>query len=75
VTWNGDDCYRKAVEDEHGDHRRQHEKGDGRVAHGERGVRPRTPGYVCTDEPGPSGIPIRYQATKNRIQAIVRMTT
>jgi len=32
-------------------------------------------GYVCTDEPGPSGIPIRYQATKNSIQAIVRMTT
>ena len=28
--------------------------------------------YVCTGEPGPSGIPSRYQATKKIVQRTVR---
>ena len=30
---------------------------------------------VCTGEPGPSGIPRRYQATKNSVQTTVRTRT
>ena len=41
-----------------------------------RGALDAEPGtYRWTGEPGPSGMPIRYQATKNRIQATERKTT
>src|SRR5262249_58788236 len=43
-----DDGYREAVEDEHDDDRREHDEGDGRVAHDERSVRARTPGRGAT---------------------------
>ena len=69
-----DDGHRKPVEDEDHDDRREYEEGDGLVAHG-GGPRPRGRLYVCTGEPGPSGIPIRYQTTKKSVHAIERITT
>jgi len=36
---------------------------------------PARPDQVCTGEPGPSGIPIRYQTTKKIVQRTDRITT
>src|SRR5262249_29375687 len=51
------------IRDERDDDRREHEEGDRLVA------------QVWTGEPGPRGIPSRYQATKKSVHAIERTTT
>ena len=71
-----DDRDGEVIPDEDDDGRAEHEEGDRAVAHAlqrPHAADARHP--VWTGDPGPSGIPIRYHATKNSVQRTLRMTT
>ena len=69
-----DERDREAVPDEQRRPPAEHEEGDRAVAHA-RPAAGRRRTQVCTGEPGPSGIPSRYQTTKNSVQATESMIT